>query len=262
MIYIVGNGMFGRIARDMLEERGRYSVVIDNDEPNSGTKASGNITKPSWISGLGKEGKQAYQDLDRLYGLNKFSTELVAGKKIDLYYVAREKLQGKPDIAGTVSRVEDGWVQVGDTRYWGKILVAAGVWTDQLVSMPKIESMVGVSFLFKKPDDFKSRFNVWAPYRQSIAYDHNGVVWFGDGTAIKQTNWNNTYIRRSLDHAEDLELEEPMETHVGYRPYVKGHKEGYFQKAFENTWVSTGGGKNGLVLAAIQARKFVESIWP
>jgi hypothetical protein len=45
---------------------------------------------------------------------------------------------------------------------------------------------------------------------------------------------------------------------VGARPYVVGNKVGYFEQARPRLWVSTGGAKNGTVLAAWQAYRFLK----
>lgn len=260
MIYIVGNGLFGRIAHDMLRANNIESIIIDSDKSGSGTSASGNITKPSWVSGLGDLGKQAYKDLDKLYGLEKFSPEIAFGKSIDLYYVPRTKILNKPHLIREVTEVGDGQLKIGEQILQGKVLVAAGVWSGHLVPMPVIDNVKGVSFIFKEPS-YKPKFSVWAPYKQAISYGHDSEVWFGDGTAIKEKNWDVLdRIAESLKRAQGHGLKNPIQVNVGNRPYVKGHKDGYFKKVYDNTWVSTGGGKNGIVLAAIQARKFLEAI--
>ena len=48
--------------------------------------------------------------------------------------------------------------------------------------------------------------------------------------------------------------------HFGARPYVEGHKGGYFKRTGTKTWVSTGGAKSGTALAALQAWKFLQEI--
>lgn len=259
-VYIIGNGLFGRLASDFLTEAGIENTVIDSEEKNSGTVASGNITKPSWVSGLGEPGKQAYKDLERLYGLEKFSAEIILGKHLDLFYVARPKILNKEHITGKVTAVGDGWLELNGEYKDGYILVAAGVWTEQLVDMPTIDNVTGVSFVFDK-EEHKPQFSIWAPYKQSISYQYEDKVWFGDGTAIRNKNWQEEKrVADSLRRASEHGLTNPAETNIGYRPYVKGHKDGYFEQVADNTWVSTGGGKNGIVLAAIQAQKFLEAI--
>jgi glycine/D-amino acid oxidase-like deaminating enzyme len=265
-IVIVGGGMFGCVLRDFLAYSGVDDViVIDSGEEFSGTNASGNVTKPSWVTGLGSFAKQAYTDLDRVYGLNKFSPEIGLGKTIDLFYVDKAEFAVPPNLNSVVTEVGNGFVKTYNplSKIEGGInnvtvVVCAGAWSNQLVKMPELDAMTGVSFMFKEPPEYKPTFNVWAPYKQSISYSQHGYVWFGDGTAIKEKNWSKERIYRSIERAADLGLTNPIETNVGYRPYVKGYKNGYLAQVYENTWVNTGGGKNGIVLAAFQARQFME----
>ncbi len=108
----------------------------------------------------------------------------------------------------------------------------------------------------------EARLHVWAPYRQSVAFNiEPGVAWFGDGTALKPESFKPHHVARALHHAENLGLHPSglIETRVGIRPYVKGHV-GWFRQAGARCWVSTGGAKNGVVLAAVQARQFLEAL--
>jgi hypothetical protein len=260
-VHIIGNGLFGRIASDMLSREGIENVVYDADLPKSGSSASGNITKPSWVTGLGDAAKQAYRDLDDMYGLRKFEPTVGLGKKIELYYVHRDNIIGLPHVKAEVQWLEDGRMGYDDKIAEGPILVAAGVWCNQLVEMPHIEPVTGVSFIFRKPDDYHPQFNVWAPYKQAISYNYDKYVWFGDGQAIKDKNWKEERVATALERARGHGLEDrPLEVNTGYRPYVWKHKNGYFAQVANKVWVSTGGGKNGIVLAAVQARQFLEEL--
>lgn len=258
--FIVGNGLFGRIAHDYLKLHGISSVIIDSLEANSGTMASGNITKPSWVTGL-PEAKQAYDDLHEMYGLEKFSPAIAMGKTIDLYYVPRKHTIKQPDVIGKVLKVGDGVIELDNgQKFHGNILVAAGVWSQWLVSMPDTEAIMGVSMTYWKTNH-TPQFNIWAPYKQSISYGYGHEVWFGDGTAIKEKNFNRgVRVLASENRAAEHGLTNPTSVNVGIRPYVKGHKNGYFARVHPRTWVSSGGGKNGIVLAMIQARRFLEEI--
>lgn len=261
MIYIIGNGLFGRVANDLLYREGIESTIIDAEKPNSGTMASGNLMKPSWLTGINKERDKAYEDLDALYGIETFKADIAFGKTIDLNYVARYKVVNGIHMKARVTDIGDGWAKLDNGGIIeGKILVAAGVWSDKLVKIPQIDCIVGVSFLFQQ-FNWQAKFKVWAPFKQAISYQsgHNSV-WFGDGTAIKLKNFTDQRIKDSLLRAETQGLIKPVETFTGYRPIIKGMKHGYFAKVYPNTWVSTGGGKNGIVLAAIQARRFLEEV--
>ena len=108
----------------------------------------------------------------------------------------------------------------------------------------------------------------YAPYRQAVAFQQDkDTVWFGDGTALIDKTWaaesetreHNTAMRAR----KVLKLERThfhADVTAGARPYVEGHKGGYFVRVFPNTWVSTGGAKNGTVLAALQAQRFLEAL--
>lgn len=264
-IYIVGGGMFGCVLKDFLAIAGVESTIIDMGKKHSGTSASGNITKPSWVTGLGDDAKRAYEDLDQVYGLDKFSPEVALGKTIDLYYVPRWRFLQRTDIPAMAVEVGDGYVKteiMGEGKSQlleGTIVVCAGVWCDELVEMPPIDRMMGISAIYYEPKGFKPQFKVWAPYKQAISYAEGNHVWYGDGTAIKQANWDTAKrTHEFLVRAEKYGLTNPMGMSMGLRPYVKGHKNGYLAQVHKNTWVNTGGGKNGIVLAAVQARKFME----
>lgn len=264
-VHIIGNGLFGRIASDMLTKEGIDNIVYDSGEKHSGSAASGNITKPSWVTGLGDAARQAYRDLDGMYGLHKFTPDVGLGRSIELFYVKRDQVLGLPAYQAKVTKVGDGNVTLDNGYYFsGPVLVAAGVWSNELLpEVPKIEPVTGVSFVFRKPEGYTSKFNVWAPYKQAISYPYERYVWFGDGQAIKAKNWQDERIKKALERAKEHGLgldERPLHTNVGYRPFVKGHKNGYFARVRDKVWVSTGGGKNGIVLAAAQARRFMEEL--
>ena len=265
-VHIIGNGLFGRIASDMLSREGIANVVYDSEEAKSGSQASGNITKPSWVTGLGDTAREAYRDLDQMYGLHKFEPQVLPGKTIDLYYVHRSDVIGLPHVKATANINAQGhfefeYVDGNRVEVTEPVLVAAGVWTDRLAHIPVMQPITGVSFIFRKPEGYKPRFNAWAPYKQAISYDDGNRVWFGDGQAIKDKNWKEERVATALERARGHGLEDkPLEINTGYRPYVWKHKNGYFAQTGEKTWVSTGGGKNGIVLAAVQARQFMKEL--
>jgi hypothetical protein len=87
-------------------------------------------------------------------------------------------------------------------------------------------------------------------------------VWFGDGTALIEKTWQAESVQRvasSIKRAEEyFGLKGKAKAVVGARPYVEDHKAGYFAQVGDRTWVSTGGAKNGTLLAAEQAAQFIE----
>ena len=267
-IYIVGGGMFGQVAADFLRAKGLIDItIIDSREQYAATSCSGNLTKPSWITGLGKAAEQAYKDLDHLYGLIPIRAKAPLGRAVDLFAVP--KFKNNNAVNARVLEIEDGRIKLqypGEDPVWANsdiVLVAAGVWSGQLISMPPVEKIVGVSLTFLGKNH-PAQFSIWAPYKQAISYQcSENEVWFGDGTAIKSSRFYEpervaASIRRAESHG--LFLNNLSRSCIGYRPYVKGYKNGYFARVYERIWVSTGGGKNGIVLAVVQARKFWEEL--
>jgi hypothetical protein len=130
--------------------------------------------------------------------------------------------------------------------------------------MPAIKALWGASAVFSGTLP-EPRIHVYAPYRQAVAFQLRGnAVWMGDGTALITTTWEKESVQRQADTvargASLFGLKSKPRVTVGARPYVPGHKAGYFARAMPNVWVSTGGAKNGTVLAAWQAYQFVKEL--
>jgi hypothetical protein len=70
-IYIIGSGLFGSIARDLLRNEGYDAITIDANLRYAASTAAGCLIKPSWLSCLGNKYKDGMGTLDKLYGLTK-----------------------------------------------------------------------------------------------------------------------------------------------------------------------------------------------
>lgn len=269
MIYIIGAGLFGMVARDLLNARGIDCATIDDGRPLAGSYPAGCLTKPSWLTSV-PNAKEALALLDELYGLQSIPMRVlpVRARLDTINHVPPSAILRGPDIRGRVARVDPdgGRIILEDGReFTGAILVAAGVWSKDLLpdhfrGVP-LTGLQGCSHRFagELPE---ARLKVWAPFKQSVAFNiEEGVVWFGDGTATKPETFSDDHVKRSLEHATDLGLYPSglKETRTGLRPYVRGHA-GWFRRVSKTTWVSTGGAKNGVVLAAAQALEFLRDL--
>jgi len=261
MIYIVGNGLFGAVTRDLLRKRGIECETIDCGKSLSGSWPAGCLMKPSWLSKV-KGRDAALELLDELYGLK--TIPLAVGGS--LQHVDPELILRPPDIWGAVRSVlpDVGEVIMEDGRvYCGKVLVAAGIWSKALLpahfrDVPLV-GLQGVSFRLQGGMP-AARLHVWAPFKQAIAFEiASDVTWFGDGTSILRENFGDEHITRARERLPSLGLSPGAITdvRVGIRPAVKG-QVGWFRRVGANCWVSTGGAKNGVVLAAAQALQFVK----
>jgi hypothetical protein len=132
--------------------------------------------------------------------------------------------------------------------------------------MPAIKGLYGASLRISglKVDP---AISVYAPYKQAVMFNiEPKTVWFGDGSALIESTWTKERKQRieaTADRAAKLSgaiKGTRVKVTEGARPYVEGHKSGYLEQLSPKLWVSTGGAKNGTVLAALQALRFVEAM--
>jgi glycine/D-amino acid oxidase-like deaminating enzyme len=262
-VVVVGAGIFGSIAAHLAARAGARVTVVDAGMGLAASPASACLLKPSWLTSVPREGVETgYAVLREQFGLKslKFSVNKLLPVSID--WVDPEAILYRDVLRGTVAKVGAGMVQLATgEKFTGKVLVAAGVWSDRLVEMPPIKWLYGASLLFR--GKIEPQMKVYAPYRQALAFNITPkLVWMGDGTALVEATWTkdpDAPIGRTQSRAAELfKLEKPARITAGARPFIEGHKAGYFQKVLPNTWVSSGGAKNGTLLAAWQAARFVE----
>lgn len=265
-VVIVGNGLFGSIAATLARSHGHNVTVVSNKEPHAGSLASGCVLAPSWLSSLDRSQiDTAMGVLNGLYDVIPVTFQTNLLKSFRASRVDPKQVLVAPDVADEVTAVGAGQVTLASGKVLrGKVLVAAGVWTSQLVQMPAMRGLWGCSLRVKGWTLDQPRIHVYAPYRQAVAFNiSKSEVWMGDGTALIESTWQKSEVdrvNRTMVRANQLfgmPVGPSMRPQVGVRPYVEGHKAGYFENPAANTWVSTGGAKNGTALAAWQAHRFV-----
>src|SRR5690606_3724879 len=255
-------------AARLARARGIPVTVVDSGEAWAASPASGCVLAPSWLSSLTRAQINVAMDvLEELFTVHAldFRTNLVkarfAARRVETAEVLVE-----PGVRARVGRGQKGCVERGGGGELGGdgVLVAAGIGAADLVPAPPIRALWGASLRFPDATLPEPRLHMYAPYRQAVSFQMaNGGVWFGDGTALVTGTWQreaDERAKRTIARAEDLfDLRGPV-GRSGARPYVEGHKAGYFYKAAPRVWVSTGGAKNGTVLAAAQAAEFVRAL--
>ena len=265
-VIIVGNGLFGSIAATLCRSRGHTVTVVSNLEPMAASKASGCVLAPSWLSSLSDQQiDKGMKVLNELYTVHDINFQTQAFVKFKAQRVNPDDVIVDPDIVDDVDKVSNGQVRLlkSEAVLKGTVLVAAGVWSGGLIDMPKIRGLYGASVRFQAQLP-TPKISVYAPYRQAVAFQLNRKeVWFGDGTALIRKTWESERAQRvkaTIDRGQKLLDLNQVRTRIneGVRPYVEGHKAGYFERPFPQTWVSTGGAKNGTMLAAAQAQRFIE----
>jgi hypothetical protein len=281
----------------MVWNRGADVLVLDRGEKMAGSRAAACLMKPSWLTKLGDKATIGMEQLDQLYGLKQVDFK-IGPIHTNLSWVPPSQILVPVPEDDTVERIDEAFHvarrnvvayslgEVGGqlvlkvasgSRARGTYktelvtcdaaLVAAGVWSRELIpTVPPIEAMRGNAQLYKGQID-QPFVSLWAPYRQLTAFNITGeYVWGGDAQAIKAARWDemrSVASRTRVDNALPPELAAAHERTIpGLRPYVEGHKTGYFDLIGNNLYISTGGAKNGTVIAAYQAKEFADAVMP
>jgi hypothetical protein len=268
-VIIIGAGLFGSIAAARCRLLGHNVTVVADQRPAMASLASGCVIAPSWLSSLSAPDiATAMGVLSAMYKVHDITfTTNVLGRPFKAQRVDLKSVLVQPDVIGKVISASAGVVKLEDGRTLrGKTLVSTGYWAEELVSeMPKVRGLWGASVSFKTSGQ-TPKLNVYAPYRQAVMFQsEKNRAWMGDGSALVTKTWDKESIQRMSATVERgrAMLSDPRATAIttaGVRPYVEGYKRGYFQQIDSSTWVSTGGAKNGTVLAALQAAYFTEAL--
>ena len=278
---VIGGGLFGQTIISELLSNGVKAVLIDNDEPQAGSKPSASLMKPSWMKQLTTEQlDQSYGVLDRHFGVKDLSFK-VGPLKIDtVRWCDPEKIRlAVPPIRRKVAWASPGQVEFEDGDCWGAshVIVAAGYWSNTMLEpqyqAPGLDGRVGASYTTEGCQLPQNFISVWAPYKQLVGFNIGpNKVWVGDGTALKVGNLTPERLAQSTSRASAVVsgTELLSEMHIGIRPYMPkaalGKAPCYLNFHHDEITtgsliVATGGAKNGTIAAgwaAYQIARFVE----
>jgi glycine/D-amino acid oxidase-like deaminating enzyme len=267
-VIVVGAGLFGSIVARTLHDAGAKVVVVDDLRPDSGSRPSACLMKPSWFAGLGRDVHEpSLALLDRLYGVQTLQFAIPPTRAFfPVFRVAPENILRDPTVdfwEGTVEAVGQRFVQVDGMRFDANIVVvAAGVWTGKLLPVPGLTGKKGVSFLWRGqiPTPF---IRPWAPYKQLVAFNQDPMtIWAGDGSAIKTENWTIERQATCLTRVAGATKLDPARATAltGIRPFVPKCKPCYLEEREPGLWIVTGGGKNGTIAAGWAAQRILEAV--
>jgi len=270
---VVGAGIVGGTIFKSLLTQGRKVLLLDDQQEQSGSNASGGHFKPSWVSSMRSDDyEDSVETLNDLWGVveeehrlkplggttyvsrvnpdsikRNLSKYITSGKVTDV--VARDS------NCPVVLYSDQGIIKEVRTKL---VIVAAGVWSPSILDLPVIiKQKKGVSFRFR--GKIKSAFiKHWAPYKQIVAHQQGRDIWIGDGTAILEANWTRAKTRECEDRCKTALgfKNPPKKTKVGLRPYCPtGDDPCLCVELHKNIWVATGSGKLGTIAAGWSANK-------
>lgn len=269
-IIIIGGGLFGQVIAAALRAQGQEVRVLDRREPLAGSGPAACLMKPSWFSGLGRSVYEpALAMLDRLYGVQDLPFDVHIGNagriaQQTVHWVGPRDILDKPTEARSVLAVAPGKVVCAadqgeqcENLVARNVIVAAGVWTEQLLSQFRQGWQRGMAMLFPDHHPARGIIKPWAPYRQLVGFDRGDGLWVGDGSAIKNANWTETreheiearevkLAARLMDNATGWGFPQRLQ---GIRPYWKGPGPCLLEEVQPGLWVASGGAKNGTIAA-------------
>jgi glycine/D-amino acid oxidase-like deaminating enzyme len=271
-VIVVGAGIIGATIALALRREGRKVTLLDRGETMAGTIASGGHLKPSWFGSLKKKDYEpAMELLDDVWGLieEKFAIKLGIGTTV--YRVDTDKVLALKKTVADVTKIRVSGKCPTVTLSSGKVLecklliVATGVWANELCPSVTTKAKQGVSFRFRGglPEPF---IKPWAPYKQIVAHQQNSKeIWIGDGTAIYPKNWtiereNQSLLRCKKALKTDKEYKALYRCLYGLRPYITECKDPCLvKKVNKKVWIVTGAGKLGTIAAGWAARRIIDA---
>ena len=274
-VLVIGAGLFGSIIGEALQMQGRVVSYIDAMHPRAGSRPAACLMRPSWLAGMGKENyKKALTKLDELYGIQdvEFYTDPL-NKRVSVHWIPPHRiLKYDQAIKGVITNIVIGEDETCSVRaridekdyeiHPKLLIVAAGYWTKKLFVIPELKGLAGAAFAWCGLT-LKNQINVWAPYKQIVTLNNwaKGYVWVGDGSAILSKNWGKDRLKASLKRCAEYVQRSPGEARIfeGIRPSIKGVKTCFLEKTYANTWVATGGAKNGTAAAGWAAAQIVDA---
>lgn len=273
-VIVVGGGLFGCIIARALRHKEFNVLLVDDARPNAGSKPAACLMRPSWFSSMGRKVYDPALDmLSDLYRIDqvRFRVGILSPTVlwVDPKCVLNEhKYLGKVEkVTHTSSGYEVSIVLSGGTVEHAaadNVVIAAGIWTEELVPSVKQKGQAGIAFLWPKIRITTPFIKVWAPYKQIVAFNRGDGLWMGDGTSIIEKNWTKEHELRSKARCENAVADyvtgdmRGVTRLFGVRPYYAS-KPCLLQEVVPNLWVASGGAKNGTIAAGWCASELVKA---
>lgn len=268
---VIGGGIIGTTVTKALKNVGVDVLLLDDSRPMAGTKPSGGHLKPSWFGGMAKsEYEPALELLDKTWKLHEADFRIwPTPLTTNVFRVDTDVVVKYPKTQATVTSIEhiNNYPVVKFEEKEERcrhLVIATGVWVQELFPEVKVVGKQGVSFRF--PGKLKEAFiKPWAPYKQVVAHQQGlNEIWVGDGSTILPQNWSEERTEQCLERCRKaLGYVEGRQSRIlmGIRPYCEsGNDPCLLKKVGPRAWVATGAGKSGTIAAGWVARKMLDAI--
>jgi glycine/D-amino acid oxidase-like deaminating enzyme len=270
---VIGAGIFGSLITQALRQSGLEVFVVDARRDGAGSPPAACLMKPGWYSALGKDiYAPSLQKLDSLVGVQELTFRVNKLKSTTVQWCNPKRvLLPQIDLTAAVKRIDraaGGWQVVfaraspfPEPVVAKLVVVAIGVWTPILFSEIKVEGQAGVAWLWPEEIIEEPFIEVWAPYKQIVAFNRGDGLWVGDGTSVR--NWNagrrEASRRRCVGALPQKPSTGPIEL-FGYRSYVSDSRPCLLRELKPGLWVATGGAKNGTLAAGWCADQITRAV--
>lgn len=294
---VIGAGLFGQIIARGLKDLGHEVMILDNKQPEAGSPPAACLIREEWCGKLGAGVyESSMQWLEQRYPMyvkelvqwpNRVLDHAQKGKRISCTwydpkhlmpyskqpYTVDALVQGGNRVWGAQGRWLDNSVEQFDILGADLVVVAAGVWSQELVPWVDlgITGKAGIAYLY--PNVTQPGFIVpWAPYKQIVGFHRGDGYWVSDGSAILPRNFDAARRQQSFErcaltpkearggatwHGQGGALD--FKQLFGIRPYTK-ELPCFCREVAPKLWVAVGARKNGTLLGAYCAKKIQESL--
>jgi glycine/D-amino acid oxidase-like deaminating enzyme len=281
-VIVIGAGVVGATVAEAFRKRGMEVWVLDDDDPEGGSRPCGGLIKPSPLMGLPDvDIRESLDILESCFGLTKeVMTIRPSGNliKAGIFGVMMDHVFKIEKTVGHVWGYETApnkvfFTPLGEVKSVEikcKILViAAGVRTKKLVpeAFVKDDLIAKRGFSFHFAGQVQEPFvKFWAPYKQitvhNTVYHGEEIVWAGDGSALTLPSWYEGRIKEAYKRVTD-EMEpghEYIRTLRGLRSFVrnKKYKPCFLKEIDPHCWIATGSGKFGLISGGYSAKEIIK----
>lgn len=277
-VIIIGAGLVGSMTARHLRKHKLDVLVIDNNDPLSASKCSGGLWKQGWINGIKDEAEIGEGIISRYFPIQEKKLTNDKGEEEVFNYINCNEVVLKPDVLGSVNRIQNLSVEVigsksqsiGTYTATKAIIICAGVYTNTLLSKVGFKPKTDVDAVWGKVLECEgqiseNKISVWAPYRQSTLFNREGFHYFGDGCTVKNPKPEDKRIEfateRLIEHAYNLgcELGGDIVMKEGLRPYIqKG--QSIVNEYGNGIYAAVGTAKNGTVLCGYIADTLLKKI--